>query len=148
MFVVQGRASVLGKQPCPYHWVAADDLACMVATAYGRVEAANKRFIVHGPEAIQVHEALRRYCAVFHPDIKQVSTMPIWLVKILATISGNQDLKFAGEMMSYFEKVGEPSSPAETNGVLGMPAMTLDQWLQARKARFSAGHAGRSPKER
>jgi len=136
MFVVQGRASVLGKQPYPYHWVAAEDYARMVATAYGLGAAANKRFIVHGPEAIRMHEALRRYCAVFQPDIRQVSTMPFWLVKILATITGNQELKSAGEPMSYFEKVGEGSSSTKVNGILDAPTITLDMWLEKRKARF------------
>jgi len=135
MFVNQGRASVFGKQPHPYHWVAADDIARMVSTAYGLGEEATKRFIVHGPEAIGMHEALRRYCAVFQPDIKKVSSMPFWLVKLLATLTGNQELKGAGELMSYFEKVGEGSNPAKVNCISGAPTMTLDLWLQKKKER-------------
>lgn len=77
-------------------------------------------------------EALRRYIAVFHPEIKQVSTMPFWLVRLLSTITGNQDLKAAGELMSYFDKVGEGSRPATANGVLGAPTTTLDIWLEDR----------------
>ena len=133
LFVVQGRASVLGKQPYPYHWVAAEDYARMVSTAYGLDAAANQRFMVQGPEAIRMDEALQRYCAVFHPDIKKVSTMPIWLVKLLATLTGNQELKGAGEMMAYFEKVGEGRQPAIVNGLLGAPTTTLDMWLENRR---------------
>ena len=132
-FVNQGRASVFGKQPYPYHWVAAEDIARMVSTAYGLRETANKRFLVLGPEAIHMQDALRRYCAVFHPDIKQVSSMPFWLVKLLATLTNNQELKGAGEMMSYFEKVGERGNPAEDDHILGAPAITLGQWLEMRK---------------
>ena len=128
-FVNQGQASVFGKQPYPYHWVAAEDCARMVATAYGLGEAANQRFIVHGPEAIRMHEALRRYCAVFQPDIRQVSTMPFWLVKLLATITHNPALKSAGELLAYFEKVGEGNHPATVNGIMGAPTITLDMWL-------------------
>jgi hypothetical protein len=107
----------------------------MVSTAYGLAEAANKRFIVHGPEAIRMHEALGRYCAVFHPDIKQVSSMPFWLVNLLATVTGNPGLKGAGEMMSYFEKVGEGSdNSAAVNCILGAPTITVDKWLERRKA--------------
>jgi hypothetical protein len=143
LFVVQGRASIPGKQPYPYHWVAADDYARMVSTAYGLAEAANRRFIVHGPEAIGIHEALRRYCAVFHPDIRQVSTLPFWLVKLLAALTGNQELKSAGELMAYFDKVGEGSNPASIDSILGVPTTTLDRWLERRKARLSAaGTAG------
>lgn len=133
MFVNQGRATVFGKQPTPYHWVAAGDLARMVVMAYQHEEAVNKRFFVYGPEAILIQEALRRYCAVFHPDIKQVSTMPFWLVRVLATIMGNQDLKGAGELMAYFERVGEKNSSAKDHGILGMPSVTLDQWLEVVK---------------
>ncbi|RPJ15862.1 MAG: hypothetical protein EHM33_34470 [Chloroflexi bacterium] len=59
----------------------------MVSTAYLSEEGANKRFRVLGPEAIQMHEALRRYCAVFHPEIKKVTTMPFWLVRLMATLT-------------------------------------------------------------
>lgn len=135
MFVNQGRAAVLGGQPYPYHWFAAEDLARMVSAAYGLEEAANKRFFVHGPEAIRMHDALQRYCAAFHPDIRQVSMMPFWLVKILATVTGDRGLRGAGEMMSYFEKVGERGDPTEANRILGAPAITLDMWLARRKGK-------------
>lgn len=137
LFVVKGRASVLGKQPTPYHWVAAEDYARMVSTAFRLGAAANQRFIVHGPEAIRMDEALRRYCGVFHPEIKQVSTMPIWLVKLLAALTRDKGLKAAGEMMAYFDKVGEGSNPASLNGILDAPTTTLDIWLERRKARLS-----------
>jgi len=141
-FIVNGRAAVLGKQPYPYRWVAAEDFAKMVLTAFGLAEAANQRFFVFGPEAIRMREALRRYCAVFHPDIKKVASTPFWLVKLLATVTGDQGLKGAGELMSYFEKVGEGSNnPAKVNGLLGAPAMTLDAWLEKRRAKDKKGDA-------
>jgi uncharacterized protein YbjT (DUF2867 family) len=137
LFVNLGQAAVFGKQPCPYHWIAAEDIARMVSTAYEPGKAATGRFIVHGPEAIRMEEALRRYCAVFHPDIKKVTRMPFWLVKVLATFTGNRELKGAGELMSYFEKVGEGRNTPKVNDVLGAPATTLNQWLERRKANSS-----------
>jgi len=129
-FVNQGRAAIFGKQPIPYHWVAAQDLARMVSNAYGHAGAENKRFWVHGPEPIQMQEALQRYCAVFHPEIKQVSSMPFWLVNLMATLTRSPELKDAGAMMSYFEKIGEMGDPTEANELLGGPEITLDQWLE------------------
>jgi len=137
LFVVQGRATVLGRQPYPYHWVAAEDCAQMVSNAYHLREAADKRFIIHGPEAISMKEALGRYCARFHPELKKVSQMPIWLVKTLATVTRNQGLKGVGEMMAYFDKVGEMGNPAEANQMLGAPQITLDTWLARRNARIA-----------
>jgi uncharacterized protein YbjT (DUF2867 family) len=133
MFVNQGQASILGKQPHPYHWVAAQDVARMVVMSYGLEEAANKRIIVHGPELISLSEALKRYCVAFHPEIKKVSSMPFWLVKLLATVTNNQALKGASEMMAYFEKVGEGSNLPQANGIPA-PTTTLDMWLQERIA--------------
>jgi hypothetical protein len=130
LFINQGQAFIFGKQPCPYHWVAAEDIARMVSTSYLLEEAANKRFIVHGPEALHLREALSRYCAVFRPEIKKVSSMPFWLVKLMGTITGSQELKGAGEMMSYFEKVGEGDNSPQTNCILGTPKTTLEVWLQ------------------
>jgi hypothetical protein len=77
-----------------------------------------------------MQEALQRYCTKFHPGIKQVSSMPIWLVSLLAAFTRSPELKGAGEMMSYFEKVGEMGDPAEANDLLGAPEITLDRWLQ------------------
>ncbi len=134
MFVNQDRATLFGKQSVPYHWVAAEDVASMVSTAYGIGGDATGRFIVHGPEAIQMREALQRYCAAFHPEVREVTSMPFWLVKLLAAVTRNHGLKGAGELMSYFEKVGEGDQKPSVNCVLGTPATTLDRWLQDRKA--------------
>lgn len=78
-----------------------------------------------------MQEALKRYCSPFHPEIQQVSSMPFWLVNVLATFTHNQELKSAGQMMAYFEKVGESSSNSSNDiCMLGAPTITLDQWLQ------------------
>ena len=60
--------------------------------------------------------------------------MPFWLVKLMGTITGNRELKGAGEMMAYFEKVGEDTSLPKSDGIISAPAMTLDAWLQKCKA--------------
>jgi uncharacterized protein YbjT (DUF2867 family) len=145
MFVQQGRAAVFGKQPCPYHWVAADDIARMVAAAYGLGEEANGRFIVHGPEAIRMQEAVKRYCASFHPEIKEVSSMPFWLVKVLAALTRNRGLKGAGELFSYFEKAGEWKNLPQASCALGKPSTTLDAWLEQNKAPSPAGDLALQP---
>ncbi|MBL7094287.1 NmrA family NAD(P)-binding protein, partial [candidate division KSB1 bacterium] len=76
-FMVQGkRASVMGKNPGPVHWYAADDLGRMVASSYNIEEAQNKKLCVHGPEAIGQEKALRQYCTVFRPEIKKISKAP------------------------------------------------------------------------
>jgi len=127
------RAFVFGKQPNPYHFIAADDYARMVAASYGIEKAINKRFIIHGPEGILFHEAVKRYCNVFHPEIKKVSTMPYWLVSIIAFMRGSKEMKFASDFMAAFEKMGEKGDPSEANNLLGAPKITLEDWLKQKK---------------
>jgi hypothetical protein len=91
-----------------------------------------------------MHEALKRYCAVFHPEIKNISSMPFWLVRMLATLTRSQGLKGIGEMMAYFEKVGETGGPANADDILGVPTITLDVWLEKRKAGPDTSAPGRT----
>jgi len=131
-FIRGSKAFVFGKQPNPYHFIAADDYARMVAVSYGVEGAINKRFIIHGPEGILFHEAVKRYCNVFHPEIKKVSTMPYWLATIIASIRGSKEMKFASDFMAAFEKIGEKGDPSEANNLLGAPKIKLEDWLKRR----------------
>lgn len=132
-FAQGGKPMMIGKQPNPLHWFAADDLGRLVSTAYQKEEAANKRLFVHGPEAMPMKQALERYCQVFYPEGKSVSVMPIWLAKVIGTLTRNDTLKFASSLMAYFDKVGELGDPTEANQILGAPTTTLDAWMQQRK---------------
>lgn len=128
-YVRGNRAFVFGKQLNPYHFLAADDYARMVATSYDIENPINKRFIIHGPEGILFHDAVQRYCNVFHPDIKKVTTIPYWLTAIMAVIKGQKKMKEVSDFMAAFEKIGELGNPSEANSILGAPKISLDDWL-------------------
>lgn len=130
-FVIGGRATVIGMQPTPLHWFAADDLARMLGNAYRTEEAADRRLYIHGPEALTMREALERYCAVAHPDI-QVGMMPFPEAKALAEATGSQLMTFMTALMGYFDQAGEIGDPAEANELLGAPTVTLSEWIEAR----------------
>jgi NADH dehydrogenase len=132
-FARGGKPSLIGKQPTPLHWFAAHDMARMVSTAYQREAAADKRLFVYGPEAITMKAALERYCQALHPDGAAVSIMPLWLAKLMGTLTGNEFLKFAAALMAYFDKIGEMGDPTEANEILGAPETTLDAWIAQRK---------------
>lgn len=132
-FARGGKPFLIGKQPTPLHWFAADDLARMVSTAYQKDEAQNKRFFIHGPEALTMKDALERYCQAVYPDGEPVSVMPVWLSKLMATLTRNEGLKFGANLMAYFDRVGEMGDPSEANEILGAPAITLDSWLRSQK---------------
>jgi uncharacterized protein YbjT (DUF2867 family) len=136
-----GQPLMIGDQPLPVHWFAADDMARMISDAYQRQEAANKKLFVYGPEVITTVEALERYCRVFHPEVESVALIPIEAARGMAASTGNQMLGFFAELMAYFEKVGEPGDPTEANELLGAPTTTLDAWIEQRKAQTGGGAA-------
>jgi uncharacterized protein YbjT (DUF2867 family) len=129
-----GQPLMIGDHPLPVHWFAADDLARMVATAFERKEAANRKLFIHGPEVITVVGALEQYCRAFHPEVESVPVMPIDAARAAAASTGNQMLAFFAELMAYFEKVGEMGDPSEANELLGAPATTLHAWIEQRLA--------------
>ena len=130
-FVIGGRATVIGGQPTPLHWFAAEDLARMVTTSYRTEEAVNRRFYVHGPEGLTMREALERYCSVVHPDIA-VGMMPFPEAKAMAEATGSRLMSYMAALMGYFDQAGELGDPSEANELLGAPTMTLRDWIEAR----------------
>ena len=128
-FVKGHRAYVFGRQTKPYHFVAADDFAIMVARSYIKKEADCKRFIIHGPEGILFRDALEKYCAACHPELKGISQIPYWLAKLIARLKKSEEMKSIVEFMEFFEKVGEKGNPEESNLILGTPQITLNDWL-------------------
>ena len=131
-FVHGERVFVFGKPTRRWHFVALQDLARMVVESYRRPQAANRAFYVHGPEALTVLEAQRRYCRVLHPEIRTLRGTPYWMLRLIARLTRNIQMQSGIEMVAYLEKVGERGDPTEANAILGAPEITLERWLQTR----------------
>ncbi len=134
LMVRNGKAMMIGKQPNLWHWLSADDFGRMVATAFQKTDAQNKIFYCYGPEKFLMKDILTEYCDVLYPGIKKVSSVPIGMMKLIAFLSGNKELKIASSMFAYFEKVEEPASNNETNKILGKPEITFNQWIKMQKS--------------
>jgi len=130
LMIRNGKATLLGNQPNPYHWVAVDDFARMVATAYSKKEATNKIFYIYGPQTFLMKDLMEKYCKALHPEIKKVSVAPIPLLKVIATLTGKSELKAATALFSYFQKVKEPEKSTETDTILGKPEIDFEKWLE------------------
>jgi uncharacterized protein YbjT (DUF2867 family) len=126
-YVRGNRASYIGVQPHPWHWVAAADFARMVAKAFTDPRSANKTLYVHGPQALTMREALETYCRLAHPTLN-VSGLPLWLASLMARLFRVKELAEALPFIRYTEKVREGGDPAEANTLLGAPTTTLEQW--------------------
>jgi uncharacterized protein YbjT (DUF2867 family) len=132
LMVRDGKAMLPGKQPNPFHWVAASDYAGMVTAAYKNPDARNKIFFVFGPEQYLMKNLLDEYCKKRYPEIKKVSAVPLWMIKAIAAITGNNELKDASSLFGYFEKVKESDYSAETIRLLDKPATTFENWINTK----------------
>ncbi|MBN1964499.1 MAG: NAD(P)H-binding protein [Anaerolineae bacterium] len=136
-FVHGGRGLVIGRQPHPAHWVAAEDFARMVARAYSSEDAVNKRLFIYGPEAYTLREALTIYCRIAYPGAR-IITLPIWLARIIARLGKREALQAALPFLTYHQKAHEGGDPAEANALLGAPTTTLAAWSQQQAERSAA----------
>ncbi len=132
-FVRGGRGLVMGPATKRWHWVAAADYARMVAAAYRTPAAANTTLFVYGPQAYTIREALACYTSVVCPGARLMS-MPFWVTAIFARLGRRHELQAALPFFRYCERTGvhEAGDPAEANGLLGAPAMTVEQWSRQR----------------
>jgi uncharacterized protein YbjT (DUF2867 family) len=132
LMIRNGKAFIMGNQPNPYRWVTAVDYARMVTSAYLNPEAKNKIFYVFGPERFLMKDVLEKYCKQCHPPIKKVTVVPLWMMKIIAKLSGKKEMSDAVALFSYFKKVEELGNASETNLMLGTPETTFDQWVASK----------------
>lgn len=132
LFVRDGRATIFGRQKQPYHFLAVADFARAVSKSYQTEEAANKTFVINGPKAMLMQDALQQYCNVIHPGVKAAS-MPIWFGNLLAAMTKSAELKDAVGMMAYFEKSPKVTAPNGAEKIIGAANTTMEAWLKAGK---------------
>jgi uncharacterized protein YbjT (DUF2867 family) len=128
--VKEGKALVIGKQPNPWHFVAAADYAAMVARSYEIDAALGKTLCVYGPELLTMEQALEQYRAICTPGAKLVR-VPFWVLALMALAPNRRELREVGlPIMRYFAKVKEVGDPSEANLLLGAPSTTLQSWCR------------------
>ena len=132
LFVRDGKAIVMGKQPEKIHWIAAEDYARMVCRTYMMEEPIKKTFRVFGPEKYTFAGAFELYRKVIDPEIKIIHT-PISVLRLMAFFQANAKLKDILSLMKYFQKHGEIGDPIDTDETFGHPSITLEKWLASYK---------------
>ncbi len=135
-YMIRGnRATILGKQPHAYHWLAASDFAKMIANGYENKDAWNKVHYTLGREPATIEEMLEKYCAALRPDIRQVKSVPIGILKVMAFLSRNKPLKFAADLFAYFSKTPEYPKAGYEDELIGKAATSFDDWISIQKSK-------------
>lgn len=129
LMIQDGKANVMGKQPLKIRFIASEDFGKRIVNAYQNTENFNQEFTTYGPEGLTLKEALEQYIKVKHPNISKVNNAPFWLLKLIAFITGNKQLKEIIPVFEYFEKTKEAGNSDSSDRLLGKSTTTLQEWL-------------------
>lgn len=129
LMIQDGKANVMGRQPNKLRWLAAKDFGRLLAHAYKKPDAYNQEFNIYGSEALTINEALSEYVKVKHPKISKISNAPFGVLKAIAFLTRNPQLKAFIPVFEYFEKTKEEGDSVSTERLIGKPTTTLQAWL-------------------
>lgn len=109
----------------PIHWIAGKDYAKMVVNAMSKNLEGNQDYVMQGPEAITMHDALIRYSQSFTPPLK-LSETPICIIKFLGIFFTK--FKIIGMMGEYFKDFKEEFIADQTWKEIGRPILTIETY--------------------
>ena len=129
-YIKGDRAMIIGKHKRKIKWLAAKDYAHLVSRAYGSQKAVNKRFLIYGPGACTLEEALTIYCKKKYPNLSLMKISPGSFM-FMATLSFNRKLIYVGELMKAISRIDDSGDMSETAMILGKPFTTLEDWVSS-----------------
>lgn len=133
LFVRGGSATIPGRQPHRYHYLAATDYARMVVAAYASPAAERQALTLLGPQPLTMREALEVYIRDLHPGLK-LATAPLPLLRLVARLTGKADLAHAVVLFDAFSRLPETGDREPADRLLGAATTTLAAWCAARRA--------------
>jgi uncharacterized protein YbjT (DUF2867 family) len=106
-----------------HYWIAGADLGRQVARAFALEDAANREYVMQGPEAMSYVEAAERY-ARSYPSPLRVVKVPLALVRALGAVSAAMrfNARILAEVLAYPEEFKAQTAWDE----LGRPTITIE----------------------
>jgi hypothetical protein len=115
---------MLGHSRYRNYWIAGRDFGRQVAKAFSLPEAANREYVIQGPEAATYDEAAIRY--VRARSQQRFVRLPLWLVRIGGLFS--RRLSFDAGVMQAVLSYPEEFKAREAWDELGRPTTTIEQF--------------------
>ena len=106
------------------YWIAGRDFGRQVARSFAIPEAANREYVVQGPEPMTYNEAARRYVGA--AAIPRLLTLPLFFIDIAGIVSPS--MRFNGRMMRTVLRYPERFKAQDTWRDLGRPATTIEEF--------------------
>lgn len=135
-WIGRGKVRVPGSSAKPFHWVAGEDVARLIARLHEPPMSSGlglgRTLLALGPEGISLKAALHRYCAALHPEIR-VATSPYWLSSALARWQHDSRRIQNLRDWRYLETVEEKTLGIDGFAMTGITPISLYAWLKSHR---------------
>ena len=122
-----GVLLMTGSSLYPNYWIAGRDFGAQVARAFAPPRAANREYVIQGPEPVTYGEAAQRYAAAT-ADHPRVVTLPLALISALGLFS--PAMAFNARMMGTVLGYPEEFKAADAWAELGRPTTTIEEFAK------------------
>lgn len=117
---------MLGRSRHPNYWIAGRDFGRQVAAAFASPAAANRAYIIQGPEPLTYDEAVQRYVRAL-PNTPTVVRVPLWLVRLGGVFS--QQLDFNARIMQTVLDYPEAFKAEPAWAEFGAPTTRIEAFV-------------------
>jgi len=109
-------------------WIAGADFGRQVARSFALPQAANREYIVQGPEPMTYNEAARRFARASRVRTPRL-TVPLFLIHVAGIASPS--MRFNARMMRTVLRYPETFKAGETWRELGRPTTTIEAFARS-----------------
>lgn len=127
-FLQAGRIPLAGKGKYAMWFIAAKDYGKQVAKALQLDNAANREYVVQGPEAVMQDVAARRLAAAYTHKPVKIQHAPLWILKILGLFSPR--MNYLWHILQALNQYPEKFQAKTTWDELGKPTTTLEDFAR------------------
>lgn len=124
---VGGVLVMTGASHGGHYWIAGADLGRQVARAFARDDAANRAYVVQGPEPVSYADALKRYARA-RGNGERVIGVPLWPIRALGVVS--RPMRFNARMMRTVLRYPEVFKAGPAWDELGRPQTTIEDFAK------------------
>lgn len=117
---------MLGRAQYRNYWIAGRDFGDQVARSFALPEAANREYVIQGPEALTYDEAALRYSTALTQP-KSIVRVPLWLARLGGIFS--RSLDYNARIMQAVLCYPEEFKAAATWAELGKPTTTIEAFV-------------------
>jgi uncharacterized protein YbjT (DUF2867 family) len=128
-FLQAGRFPMAGKGKYAMWFVSAKDYGKQVAQSLLLDKAANREYVVQGPEAVMQLEAAKRLAAAYTHKPVKIQQAPLWILKVLGLFSPR--MNYLWHILQALNEYPEKFQAKITWDELGKPATTLEDFARS-----------------